>query len=431
MPWYRIVPKTGNRKYLELPVGSVDERVLRTVKALSCWSTQRKPKNRKESLQESCDPVIFINKGENQKIRAYTIIRAISEYLKVHAELFIRAVESPRGVYVCFYTNKISCCGLKSIMEMIFNKILHPYFPDCRFQASIPTKIFSQFKNQDNCSRDYCIPPEKFSKKFSIDMPLLENEINDARNKISGASIDLSMLVLKTILEHLISNTTSNDQLIFSIIEKALHNCRYFREIIHISWNNAYRNKAIQNFLFSLGDVGKKYLIKNIFDIEIKKTIDNALQITPDRNPTEFNRLRVQTYDLLTFASHGEIKPLRCSKVSPPCGVWCGACSPVELLVEPDIRQGFIMLPSALSQSAEKFVQQLPQDRALFRRAELHTKLPKSMRSTYDVDQALSHLIAINYITPAKAAIKNFKPGKKSELFIINRPNPQQIFNIK
>ena len=117
MPWYRIVPKTGNLKYLELSGGADDERKLRAVKALSCWSTQRKPKNKKELVKESCNPVIFIKKSENYKIDAYTTIRAIAEYLKVPAALFIRVVESPRGVYVCFYTNKVSCYGLKRMAD--------------------------------------------------------------------------------------------------------------------------------------------------------------------------------------------------------------------------------------------------------------------------------------------------------------------------
>lgn len=184
MPWYRIVPKTGNRRFLELPAGAVDERALRTVKALSCWSTQRKPKNKKELVKESCDPVIFIKKRENYKIGAYVTIRAIAEYLKVPAESFIRAVESQRGVYVCFYTNRVICCGLKNIMEIIFNKVLHPNFPDCKFLASIPTKIFSQLKNKENCSDEYCFSPEKFSDEFPIAVQTLKDGINDARNKI-------------------------------------------------------------------------------------------------------------------------------------------------------------------------------------------------------------------------------------------------------
>ena len=422
MPWYRIVPKTGNRRYLELPAGAVDERDLQAVKALSCWSTQRKPKNKKELLQESCNPVIFIKKRGNYKIGTYITIRAIAEYLKVPAELFIRAVESPRGVYVCFYTNKITCGGLKNIMEIIFNKILHPNFPDCRFQASVPTKIFSQLKNTENCSAEYCFSPEKFSDDFPIAVQTLKDGINDARNKIPEKSIDLSVLVLKTMLEQLLEGIDRNDFFLFPRITYALNSCRYLKGIQDTSMNYVFNNQAIQNFLFSLGIIGKKYLVKTVFERKIKSTIDSAQEITPDHDPDEFQNLLSQLNEIINFSHHEKAKPMRCNKAYPHCGSWCGACSPIELIVVPENRQCSILSPSVLSQTSEKFVQQLSRDRVLFRRAEFHTKLPKSMRSVYDIEQALSHLIAINYIIPGKAVIKNFKPGKKSELFMINWP---------
>lgn len=228
------------------------------------------------------------------------------------------------------------------------------------------------------------------------------------------------MLVLKTILEQLLEKIDGNDFFLFPKITHALNSCRYLNVIHDTSISYGFNNQAIQNFLFSLGIIGKKYLVKTVFERKIKSTIDSAQELIPDHDPDKFQNLLFQVNEIINFSSNEKAKPMRCNKAYPHCGSWCGACSPIELIVVPENRQCSILSPSVLSQTSEKFVQQLSRDRVLFRRAEFHTKLPKSMRSVYDIEQALSHLIAINYITPVKAAIKNFKPGKNSQLFIIN-----------
>lgn len=114
------------------------------------------------------------------------------------------------------------------------------------------------------------------------------------------------------------------------------------------------------------------------------------------------------------------IKPIRCSKKRFMCKSWCGALSPIELLLlkanHPSPGSRF----DKLSSTAEEFIQQLPRDRILFRRAELQTSLPKSIRCTYNVDLSISHLIASGYIIKTKAFVRNFKPGKNTELYILN-----------
>ena len=117
------------------------------------------------------------------------------------------------------------------------------------------------------------------------------------------------------------------------------------------------------------------------------------------------------------------IKQQRCTPNKPACKIWCGALSPTELLGQ----KVEYLFPEKkndkLGAAAEAFVDQLYGDRILFRRSELQKKFPKSMRCVYNIDLAISHLIAIGYISSTKAFINNFKPGKNAELFMIKWDN--------
>lgn len=100
MPWYRIVPKTGNRKYLELPAGPINEHALANVKIISCWPTAQKPSKTMPSRYWQSWPVIFIKAPMAKKIDIYTTIKLIGEYFR--KDPLFSIFEHSTGTYLRF-----------------------------------------------------------------------------------------------------------------------------------------------------------------------------------------------------------------------------------------------------------------------------------------------------------------------------------------
>ena len=414
MPWYRIVPKTGNRKYLELPAGPINEHALANVKIISCWPTAQKPSKTMPSRYWQSWPVIFIKAPMAKKIDIYTTIKLIGEYFR--KDPLFSIFEHSTGTYLRFQnlfdfrSDYFSATAVKKMFEKILVDTIRYTFAEV-----IPVMVFLELNNNLSSLSFYfnkkeilrdVNDPEQYLKQY-VDAkraPQLDNNL----------PVFLKYLIIcnQTLLEkHRIHDDFS------SHIHKAILRCRYFNGLYILSGDSFYLDNNIVNFCISLGSIGVSHLFQRI-----KATLE-AVQARPcdDDTKTLCFRMQLTLEKVWEVTSNPKlIKPIRCSKKRFMCKSWCGALSPIELLLlkanHPSPGSRF----DKLSSTAEEFIQQLPRDRILFRRAELQTSLPKSIRCTYNVDLSISHLIASGYIIKTKAFVRNFKPGKNTELYILN-----------
>lgn len=420
MPWYQIVPKTGNRRYLELPAGPINEHALANVKTISCWPTAHKPRKNQPSPYWQSWPVIFIKAPRAKKIDIYAAIKLIGEYFRV--DPFISIYENSTGIYIRFQNlfdfkpGYLSAAITKRIFEIILVDTVRYSFAEL-----VPTNAFLELNSQPNPLSFYST-----EKKFLSEINLSDQDIKryvDARR--ACPSDDNTPVFLKYLIiynEILLEGYKSHEET-FPFIHGALLRCRYFKQLFQSAGHSFYTHTDTANFCFNLGSVGVSYLLVKI------RAILGTVQSNPFDNNAKTLCYHIQlALDNICKAIVNPklIKPIRCSKRRFACQSWCGALSPIELLLLKANRLFSCTMFDKLSSAAEAFVQQLPRDRILFRRAELQTALSKDIRCTYNVDLSISHLIANGDITPTKAFVRNFKPGKHTELYILNWQNIQR-----
>ena len=179
MSWFRIVPKSGNRRYLEIPSGPVADDTVKNVKLISCWSTECKPKNVKQLVSEECHPVIFIKKCPGYHRFAYIMIQAIAQYLKLNAKSDVWVVECSRGLYVRFTSYGARFYDKKTIMKNIFDKILHHDYLYCKFQMAISSDIFLAFRDKEFCRGEYNLNVDSFAKEYGHSSEDIRGEISN------------------------------------------------------------------------------------------------------------------------------------------------------------------------------------------------------------------------------------------------------------
>ena len=420
MPCYRIVPKAGNKRYLELPARPIDEHDLKNVKAISCWPTVQKPSKTMPSRYCQNCPVIFIKAPRAKKIDIYTTIKLIGEYF--HVDPFISIFENSTGTYIKFQNLfKFNPDYLSAIItKRIFEKILVDTVR-YTFAELIPTKVFLELNNKPNPLSFYLNEKNFLSEINSSDLDI--TRYVDARRTCphdDSTPVFLKYLIIFN--QILLEGHTFNAE-IFPHIHEAMLRCRYFKQLFQSAGNSFYTDINTANFCFNLGSVGVSYLLVKI------RAILGTVQSNPfDKNAETFcYHIQLALDNICEAISNPKlIKPIRCSKRRFACQSWCGALSPIELLLLKVNNLSPCSRFDKLSSAAEAFVQQLPRDRILFRRAELQTTLSKDIRCTYNVDLSISHLIASGDITPTKAFVRNFKPGKHTELYILNWQNIQR-----
>lgn len=429
MSWFRIVPKSGNRRYLEVPRGPVADDTFKNVKSISCWSTECKPKNVKQLVLEECHPVIFIKKCLGYHRLAYIMIQAIAQYLKLNAAFDVQVVERSRGLYVRFSSCGAECYDKKAILKNIFSKILHHDYLHCIFILAVSTDVFLAFRDQESCKTEYSLNVDSFAEKYGHSSEDIRREICNVCSRFPSGSMHMDILTMKTALEALLKNVRPDDELQFVHIDNALNHCLFFKRIYESLGEKSYCKESVISFLLSLGAIGKKYLMQKILEHQIACTLDKLQQITPGESANTFRELKGQVQNMYYIYHQKRKSPMRCNKRYAACGDWCGAYSPTELAakVENPITFFSEITRGKLSDAAEKFVKQLPVERMVFRRSELHTWLPKSMRSHYDVDQALLYLTEAGYICAIKPIGQAFRPGKKANLFFLTKQNFFQI----
>ena len=417
MPWYRIVPKTGNRKYLELPAGPINEHALANVKLISCWPTTMKPSKATPARYWQSCPVIFIKSSRAKKIDIYTTIKLIGDFFRVDPVFSI--IESSKGTFIRFKDlldfnpDCLSAITMKRVFEQILVDTVIYTFSDL-----IPVSVFLELNKNSNILSFY------FNKiDFLHEINISEQDLNqyiDARRIYELNSNRYTYLNYLGISNQILLERNKHSGEVFQHIHTAILRCRYFKNIFKLSENSFYIDSEIVNFCFSLGPIGTSYLLE-----QIKKILDSILA-----QPLNDNMKALYLPIQLTLNKTWEvmfnpklIKQQRCTPNKPACKIWCGALSPTELLGQ----KVEYLFPEKkndkLGAAAEAFVHQLYGDRILFRRSELQKKFPKSMRCVYNIDLAISHLIAIGYISSTKAFINNFKPGKNAELFMIKWDN--------
>ncbi len=428
MSWFRIVPKSGNRRYLEVPRGPVANDTFKNVKSISCWSTECKPKNVKQHVLEECHPVIFIKKCPGYQRLAYIMIQAIAQYLKLNAASDVRVVECGRGLYVRFLSCGAECYDKKAILSNIFSKILYHDYLHCIFVLAVSTDVFLAFNDNESCETEYSLNVASFAKKNGHSSEDIRSEISNVCSRFPSGSIHIGILTLKTALEKLLKNISPDDELQFIHIDNALNSCVFFKRIYKSFGEKSYCHEAVTSFLLSLGGIGKKYFIQRILEHQITCTLGKLQQITPGESTSTFREFKRQVQNVYDIYHQKRKPPMRCSKRYAACGDWCGAYSPTELAAKEENPITFFseITLGKLSGAAEKFVKQLPAERMVFRRSELHSWLPKSMRSHYDVDQALLYLTEAGYICAIKPVGQAFRPGKKANLFFLK---PSRIFS--
>lgn len=419
MPWYRIVPKTGNRRYLELPAGPINEHALANVKSISCWPTKMKPGKATPARYSQICPVIFIKSSSAKKIDIYATIKLIGEYYRVDPLIVIS--ESSTGTYIKFQNlfNFNPDYLSATITKRIFEKILVDtvrYF----LMEIIPTKVFLELNNKPTLLSFY-LNEKNFLSEINISAQDIKHYVDTRRNCSPDDNTPVYLKYLTIFNQILLEGYKSHEET-FPYIHEALLRCRYFKKLFQSAGHSFYTHTNTANFCFNLGSVGVSYLLVKI------RAILGTVQSNPFDNNANTLCYRIQlALDNIceTVSNLKLIKPIRCSKRRFACQSWCGALSPIELLL---LKVNYLSPCSRidkLSAASEAFVQQLPRDRIIFRRAELQTALSKDIRCTYNVDISISHLIATGDITPTKAFVRNFKPGKNTELYILNWQNIQ------
>lgn len=424
MPWYRIVPKSGNRRYLEIPRGSIDDGVLKNVKSISCWSTEHKPKNVNQLVFEECNPVIYINKSNDYQYRAYIMIQAIAQHLKLNAILDVRVVECSSGLYIRFTPCGERFYDKKTIVKSIFDKLLHHEYFHGKFMEEISSEVFLAFRKKDFCKIKYNLNVDSFAKEYGQSSEDIRSEISNLCSRFPADSMHIEILTIKAVFEELLKKTGADDEIQFYTIQNKLNNCLFFKRSYSKPRDEIYYDTAFRNFFISLGSLGKKYLIKSFFEEKVKQKLDAIKDKTPSQDPSTFGYLHSQLLYIYLVYHEKKIAPMRCSKRYPSCGIWCGAHSPTELIDNIKSKSPpFPLEPidywkQPIHDASLRFLEQLPRARVIFRKSELHSWFPKSIRSPHDINLAISYLISSQLITE-RVPTKGIKPGKKSSLFFI------------
>lgn len=425
MNWYRILPKCGNKRYLFIDRANVSEETLKNVKLISCWYTSNKPSSKKE-VNSECLPYIVVKKrklkseSKNFDVDTYATLQCLCDLVPTKYGGSSGIIENGNYSYLVINNSLKSFQNMKFFHEKVLNELFKDVeFRGCQYCLEIPPDIFlkiNRLKYSEKFNQDIKIT----AKNLGSNSEYLERAVTEKKEALKGKVKPLNAIIFQRIFET-VQGKTYTDLFFENKFMAALQNCRFLSEQFRQN-PDFFANQPLQNFFLTAGDQGKNYLLLQL--------CKNNASIFSSTKPVErsyaphglsSDRVMV-TIAQIIYAP--KLKPIRCSKQAPWCDTWCGAYSPVELIGRDFTRPSHFSYPTPpveLSTLADKFIQSLPQRRLIFRTSELQSWLPKTIRSPFDVSCIIDYLIRCSLIAPFGSLITNFKPGKKSNVYIVLR----------
>lgn len=424
MHWHRITPKSGNKRYIWVDPETVSEDDLKNIKEISCWFTRDKPKNLKQIVREDCSYIVIFKKRmkteyKNFEIDTYATFECLKYLFPLQYNVAVNIIEQDRYSYLVIKNFGRPILNMKYFYKKVLNDLFqHTEFRGCKYCREISPDIFLKITRSEYSTK-FSQHREKTAENLKCGLEDLERAITEKKAALGNKIKPLNVLIFQKIYETVQERTKAYLNVEFAFT-RALQYCRFLSEKSQQNLQFS-SNKQLQFFCLSAGTQGKDYLLLKICE----STLKTFLAREPKENflPTD-DTVAKKAIPLITEIFYAEkLKPIRCNKQAPWCGMWCGACSPVELIGSMDILKPSFYethLHIEFFKLGYKFIQRLPRTRFVFRTSELHSWLPKTTRSPFDVSCIISHLIKRQYISPFTPSVTDFKPGKKGRIYWIN-----------